>query len=143
MPKIIYQYDKSGSQRVLRLKNPNWNQAMNGSFTYECWKTVCIELENLESMGSWDVLDHKDDMSIILLTWDFKLQWYPDGLIKYFKAILFDRDDMQLKVIYSFETYVPVVQINTISLMLILEILLQFKSKQGDTTAALIHAKLE
>ena len=45
--------------------NPNWNQAMNGSFTYEYWKTVCTELEDLEGMVSWNVLDHKDDMNII------------------------------------------------------------------------------
>ena len=45
--------------------NPNWNQAMNGYFTYEYWKTVCTELEDLEGMGAWDVLDIKDDMNII------------------------------------------------------------------------------
>ena len=50
---------------------------------------------------------------------------------------------MQLEVIYYFETYVPVVQWTTISLMLILEILLQLKSEQGDIAAAFIHAKLE
>ena len=104
---------------------------------------MCTEIETTEGMGSWDLVDCEDDMSIILLTWDFKLQWYPDGLIKTFKAIFFDRDDMQLEVIYVFETYVPVVQCNTISLMLILEILLQLKSKQGDIAAAFIHAKIE
>ena len=47
---------------------------MNGSFNCEYWQTVCIELEDLEGMVAWDVLDHEDDMNIILLTWDFKLQ---------------------------------------------------------------------
>ena len=45
--------------------NPNWNQAMNGSFTYEYWQTMCIELEDLEGMVAWDVLDHKYYMNII------------------------------------------------------------------------------
>ena len=44
---------------------------------------------------------------------------------------------------YLFETYGPVVQWNTISLMLILEILLQLKLKQVDIVAAFLHAKLE
>ena len=50
---------------------------------------------------------------------------------------------MQLEGIDFFETYAPVVTWTTTFLMLILEILLQFKSKQGDITAAFIHAKLE
>ena len=37
----------------------------------------------------------------------------------------------------------PIVQLTTISVMLILEILLQLKSNQDDITAAFIHAKLE
>jgi hypothetical protein len=42
-----------------------------------------------------------------------------------------------------FETYAPVVQWTTVCLMLILEILLQLKSKQGDVTTAFVHRKLE
>ncbi len=42
-----------------------------------------------------------------------------------------------------FETYAPVVQCATVRPMLILEILLQLKSKQGDVVAAFVHGKLE
>ncbi len=42
-----------------------------------------------------------------------------------------------------FETHAPVVQCTTVRLMLILEILLQLKSKQGDVVAAFVHGKLE
>ena len=45
--------------------NPNWNQAMNGPFAYEYWRTVCNELETLEGMGACDVLDREYDMNII------------------------------------------------------------------------------
>ena len=41
-----------------------------------------------------------------------------------------------------FETYAPVVQWTTVRLMLILEVLLGLKSKQGDVTAAFLHADL-
>ena len=50
---------------------------------------------------------------------------------------------MQLKGIYFFETYAPVVQWTTVSLIIILEIILQLKSNQDDITAVFIHAKLE
>ena len=49
---------------------------------------------------------------------------------------------MQLEGVDFFETYAPVVQWTTIWLMLIFEVLLGLKSKQGDVTCAFLHAKL-
>ena len=47
---------------------------------------MCIELEYLEGMVAWDVVDCEDDMNVIISTWAFKLKRYYDGLIKTFKA---------------------------------------------------------
>ena len=54
------------------------------------------------------------------------------------------RGDQQRKGIDYFETYAPVVQWTTVRLMLILEVevLLKLKSKQGDITAAFLHAEV-
>ena len=41
-----------------------------------------------------------------------------------------------------FKTYDPVVQWTTVRLLLILELLLNLKSKQGDITAPFLHADL-
>ena len=82
-------------------------------------------------------------MDVIRSIWDFKLNQYPDGIIRSFKSIFCARGNMQIEGIYFFETYAPVVQWTTIHLMIFLEILLQFKSKQGDITAAFLHTKLE
>ena len=49
---------------------------------------------------------------------------------------------MQLEGVDFFETYAPVVQWTKIPIMLILEVLLSLKSKQGDVTCALLHANL-
>ncbi len=49
---------------------------------------------------------------------------------------------MQLEGVDFFETYAPVVQWTMIRLMLILEVLLGLKSKQGDVTCAFLHADL-
>ena len=81
-------------------------------------------------------------MNVIRLTWAFKLKCYPDGLIKKFNARFYARGDMQLEGIDFFDTYAPVVQWTTIRLMLILEVLLGLKSKQGDVTADFLHADL-
>ncbi len=50
---------------------------------------------------------------------------------------------MQLEGIDFFETDAPVVQWTTVRLLPILEVLLGLKSKQGDVTAAFLHADLE
>ena len=49
---------------------------------------------------------------------------------------------MKLEGIDFFETHAPVVQWTTVRLMLILEVLLGLKSKQGDVTAAFLHSNL-
>ena len=49
---------------------------------------------------------------------------------------------MQTEGIYFFKTYAPVVQWMTVRLMLILQVVLRLKSKQGYVTAAFIHADL-
>ncbi len=42
-----------------------------------------------------------------------------------------------------FEIYAPVFQWTTTRLLLILEVLLKLKSKQGDVTATFLHGELE
>ena len=122
--------------------NPNWKQAMNGPFKAEYWEAAVKEVETLEGMDAWDVVDRTDDMNVIQGTWAFKLKRFPDGLIKKFKARFCARGDQQLEGVDFFETYAPVVQWTTVRLMLVLEVLLKLKSKQGDVTAAFLHADL-
>lgn len=122
--------------------NPSWWEAMQGPFADEYWKAACIEVETLERMKAWDVVDRTPDMHVIEGTWALKLKRFPDGLIKKFKARFCARGDQQRKGIDYFETYAPVVQWTTVRLMLILEVLLKLKSKQGDITAAFLHAEV-
>ena len=125
-----------------QLDNPNWWQAMNGPFAAEYWKAACVEIETLENMEAWEVVDTPEGVKHIDSTWAFKLKRFPDGLIKKFKARLCARGDQQEYGIDYFETYAPVVQWTTVRLMLILEVLLDLKSKQGDVTCAFLHAKV-
>ena len=67
---------------------------------------------------------------------------FPSGLIKKLKARFCARGDHQQAQVDFFETYSPIVQWSTVRMMLILEVLLGLKSKQGDITAAFLHADL-
>jgi hypothetical protein len=113
--------------------NPSLKQAMSEPFKEEFWKAAVKEIETLEEMGA-NVID-----SISA----FKIKRYPDGVVKKFKARFCARGDQQLEGVDFFETYAPVIQWTTVRLMLILEVLLQLTSKQGDVTAAFLHADLD
>jgi hypothetical protein len=124
-----------------REDNPTWWEAMSGPFADDYWKAACKEIDTLEGMDAWEVVDRTPDMEVIGSTWAFKLKRFPSGLVKKFKARFCARGDMEKE--NNFETYCPVVQWTTVRLMLILEVLLGLKSKQGDITAAFLHAEVE
>ena len=122
--------------------NPNWRQAMTGPFADKYWEACKVEAATLEDMDAWEVVERTIDMNVLQSTWAFKCKRYPDGRIKKFKARFCTRGDQQIEGIDFFETYAPVVQWTTVRLMLILEVLLGLKSKQGDVTTAFLHAQL-
>ena len=82
-------------------------------------------------------------MNVIDSIWAFKLKRFADGMVKKFKSRLCAHGDQQLEGVDYFETYALVVQWILVRLILILEILLQLKSEQGNVTAAFLHAKFE
>ena len=59
---------------------------------------------------------------ILLITWDFKVKIFPDGILRKSKAILFARGDVQVEGVDYFEKYSPVVSCNSVRLMLIFSI---------------------
>ena len=65
--------------------NPNWRQAMNGQFADEYWEAAVTEIDTLEFMKAWEVVERQDDMNVLRSTWAFKLKRYPNSLIKKFK----------------------------------------------------------
>ena len=123
--------------------NPTWDQAMKGPFAEEYWRAAELEVETLERIRAWIVVERTADMNVLPGTWAFKCKRYPDGKVKKFKARFCARGDRQKEGIDFFETYAPVAQWTTVRMMLILECLLGLKSKQGDISCAFLHAELE
>ena len=50
---------------------------MKSPFADEYWKAAVKEIETLEKMGVWDVVDHPEGVNVIDSTWAFKLKCYP------------------------------------------------------------------
>ncbi len=88
--------------------NPNWRQAMNGPFKKDYWKAALKEIETLETMDAWEVVNRDDEnMHVIDSIWAFKLKRFPDGMVKKFKARFCARGDQQLEAVNFFETMFP------------------------------------
>ena len=66
-------------------ENPNWRQSMNGQFADDYWESAVTDIETLESMHEWEVVERESEMNVLKSAWAFKLKCYPDGLIKKFK----------------------------------------------------------
>ena len=59
---------------------------MDGIFVDEYWDTAYVEVETLEKMKAWEVIECEVNMNVLLSTWAFKYKHYPGGLIKKSKA---------------------------------------------------------
>ena len=45
--------------------NTNWRQAMNSQFADEYWEAAVTEIETLEFMKAWEVVEQQDDMNVL------------------------------------------------------------------------------
>ena len=79
--------------RTNQADNPTWIQAMNGPFAEDYWEAACVEVETLETIDAWSVVDRHANMNVLPSTWAFKCKRFPDGLIKKFKARFCARGD--------------------------------------------------
>ena len=59
--------------------NPTWDQAMKGPFAEEYWRAGEVEVETLERIKAWTVVEREAGMNVLPGTWAFKLKRYPDG----------------------------------------------------------------
>lgn len=59
--------------------NPLWEVAMNGPLANGYWKAAKKEIDTLEEMAVWDVVDKHPGTNVLPGTWAFKCKPYPDG----------------------------------------------------------------
>ncbi len=100
-------------------------------FADSYWKTAEKEIDTLEGVGAWDMVENEDDMNAVTGNWGFKCKWFPNITLKKFKPYFCACADQRLEGINVFETYDPVVQFTTVFLMLILETLLDLKNQSN------------
>jgi hypothetical protein len=123
--------------------NPTWHEAMSGPDAKGYQRAAEIEIETLEQMLTWDIVDRESWMNVLPSTWAFKCKRYPDGTIKKFKGRFCVRGDRQIAGVDFFETFAPVVNWNTVRLLLVMSIILGLATSQADYTAAFVQAPID
>ena len=73
--------------------NPTWRQAMNGPFADGYLEAAGTEVETLERMKAWEVVEREVSMNVLSSTWALKCKRFTDGLINKFKARFCARGD--------------------------------------------------
>jgi hypothetical protein len=125
--------------------DPKWNEVMTGPDREGFLEAMKLEIEQLESLDSWNVVPSEkalqENRSIIDSTWAFKRKRYPDGSVKKLKARFVVCGYEQVEGVDYFDTFSPVVQWSTIRLMFVLSIMLGLKTCQVDYTLAFVQAK--
>ena len=121
---------------------PTWSEAMNGPNEEGFWDACKLEIETLEKMKVWDVVDKEPWMRVVKSTWAFKIKHYPSGLVRKLKARFCVRGDTQIKGVDWFENYAPVVQWTTVRLLLVMTAQLGLATRQADLTSAFVHADI-
>ena len=123
--------------------NPSYEMAMNGPNS-RGYKEACQkEIDTLESMGVWELVDREPWMNVLPSTWALKAKLHPSGLVRKLKARLCVRGDRQIKKVDHFKTFAPVVSWNAVRLLLVLSAELELAARQVDCTAAFVHAPID
>ena len=100
--------------------SPTFHQAISDLEADKYIEAVKEEIANLERMNTWTLVDRHPRMKVLKGTWAFKLKRAPDGVAYRHRSRFCVRGDQQEYGVNYFETFEPVVQWNTIRLLLIL-----------------------
>ncbi len=121
---------------------PRWHQAVHGEHSKGFWTAMKCEIDTLTALGAWSIVPMESWMKVLPSTWAFRIKRFPSGLVKKLKARICVMGNRQDDV-DPFECYAPVVAWTTVRLMLILSIILEWKSVQVDYTSAFCQAKIK
>ena len=61
---------------------PTWHKATTGPHRDGFWKAMKTELETLERIKAWSVVERAKNMNILDSIWAFKTKRYPDGNLR-------------------------------------------------------------
>ena len=92
---------------------------------------------------TWDVVVKPDGVPVIGCRWVFNIKMNPDGSIKRYKARLVAQGFSQTYGVDYFDTFAPVVSINSVRLLLALATIHDWDTRQLDIETAYLNADVK
>ncbi|KAL4304509.1 hypothetical protein GQ457_10G011320 [Hibiscus cannabinus] len=113
------------------LKDPRWKKAVEE------------EIEALEKNGTWTMVDLPQGKKPVGCKWEFTVKYNSDGSIDRYKARLVAKGFTQTYGIDYKETFAPVAKLNTIRVLISLEVNEGWRLHQLDVKNAFLNGRLE
>ena len=106
-------------------------------------KAIQTELETLQCMGTWELMDAPEDQKPIMNKWVFVRKYNKDGILQKYKAHLVARGFSQISGMDYNETFSPVVCLETICAILALAVVKDWEIQQMDVKGAYLNGTLK
>ena len=53
------------------------------------WNSAQLEIDTLEQIDAWDVVDYNESFNVLLLTLAFRLKIFPNGAARNYKGLFY------------------------------------------------------
>ena len=118
-------------------------EAMNSPEWPEWEKAIQIELEMLQRMGTWELMDAPKDRKPITNKWVFVRKYSKDGILQKYKAHLIARGFSQIPGMDYNEMFSPVVCLEMICTILALAMAEDWEIQQMDIKGTYLNGTLK
>ena len=126
------------------VKEPqSYKEAMSSPDADEWHEAMKKEMESLEKMGTWKLVDPPEGRKIIGCKWVYKFKFNPDGSIARHKARLVAKGYSQVEGIDYNETFAPVARFTSFRMVLSMSIEQNWILEQGDVGNAFLNVTIE
>lgn len=108
------------------------------------WKAAMMEeIESLERNGTWTLVNDDHRQKIVDNRWVFKKKLNSEGVVVRYKARLVARGFSQIEGVDYYETFSPVMRMQTFRIMLVIAAARKLKIRFFDVTSAFLNGRLE
>jgi hypothetical protein len=123
---------------------PNsFDEAVQGKESRRWKLAIEDQLRSLEANHTWEVVDKPKDANLISTKWVFKIKMLPNGQINKYKARLYTRGFSQEYGVDYFETFAPVIRMESLRILLALATAQDWEIHQMDVVSAYLLGDLE
>ena len=129
---------------TVEVSTPNsFAEAISGSKSREWKLAIKDQLDSLGANHTWNVVERPNGANLISTKWVFKIKKLPNGQVDKYKARLCARGFTQEYGVDYFETFAPVIRMESLRILLALAVAQDWEIHQMDVVSAYLLGNLE